>query len=63
VPARPLARVLDVIRGSRTAFLRRGPWAVIQQQDPDVERVPTIGVDGLDELAGRIAAVSSAACG
>jgi hypothetical protein len=36
---------------------------VIQQQDPDVERVPTIGVDGLDELAGRIAAVSSAACG
>jgi hypothetical protein len=24
---------------------------VVQQQDPDVERVPTMRIDGLDELA------------
>ena len=44
-------------RGFRTALLRRGPWAVIQQEDPDVERVPTMRIDGLGELPGRIAAV------
>jgi hypothetical protein len=36
---------------------------VIQQPDPEVERVPTMRIEGLDELAGRIAAVTSAACG
>ncbi len=48
--------------GLQTALIRRGPWATIQQEDPDAERVPTMRVDSLAELPGRIAAFNAAAC-
>jgi HAD superfamily hydrolase (TIGR01549 family) len=47
--------------GLRTALIRRGPWATIQQHDPDEERVPTMRIDSLAELPGRIAAFNAAA--
>ena len=46
----------------RTALIRRGPWATIQQDDPDAERVPTMRIDSLAELPGRIAAFNAAGC-
>ena len=46
--------------GLRTALLRRGPWAMIQQDDPDAKRVPTMRIDSLAELPGRIAAFNAA---
>jgi HAD superfamily hydrolase (TIGR01549 family) len=52
---RPAARL-----GLRTALIRRGPWATIQQDDPDAERVPTMRIDSLAELPGRIAAFNAA---
>jgi FMN phosphatase YigB (HAD superfamily) len=42
--------------GLRTALIRRGPWGVIQQHDPDAERVPTFRIDSLAELPDLIAA-------
>lgn len=48
-------------RGFWTALIRRGPWAVIQQNDPDATRVPTMRVDGLTELTERIAVLNSVA--
>ncbi len=47
-------------RGFSTALLRRGPWGLIQQHDPDVDRIPTMRLDGLAELPARIASVNSA---
>jgi FMN phosphatase YigB (HAD superfamily) len=46
--------------GLLTALIRRGPWATIQQEDPDAERVPTMRIDSLAELPGRIAAFNAA---
>jgi FMN phosphatase YigB (HAD superfamily) len=46
--------------GLRTALIRRGPWGIIQQGDPDAERVPTMRIDSLAELPGRIAAFNAA---
>jgi HAD superfamily hydrolase (TIGR01662 family) len=46
--------------GLRTALIRRGPWAVIQQDDPDADRVPTMRIGTLAELPGRIAAFNTA---
>jgi FMN phosphatase YigB (HAD superfamily) len=43
-----------------TALIRRGPWATIQQEDPGAERVPTMRIDSLAELPGRIAAFNVA---
>ncbi|HYZ57661.1 MAG TPA: HAD family hydrolase [Streptosporangiaceae bacterium] len=54
---RPAARL-----GLRTALIRRGPWAMIQQDDPDVDRVPTMRIDSLAELPAKIAAFNAAAC-
>ena len=48
--------------GLRTALIRRGPWGIIQQGDPDAERVPTMRIDSLAELPGRIAAFNAAGC-
>lgn len=42
--------------GLRTALIRRGPWGVIQQHDPDADRVPTFRIDSLAELPDLIAA-------
>jgi HAD superfamily hydrolase (TIGR01549 family) len=38
--------------GMRAVWLRRGPWGVIQQPDPDV--LPALTVSSLDELVERI---------
>jgi FMN phosphatase YigB (HAD superfamily) len=48
--------------GLLTALIRRGPWAVIWQDDPDAERVPTFRVDSLAELPGGIAAFNAGGC-
>ena len=54
---RPAARL-----GLRTALIKRGPWAMIQQDDPDADRVPTMRIDSLAELPGKIAAFNAATC-
>jgi FMN phosphatase YigB (HAD superfamily) len=41
--------------GLRTALIRRGPWATVQQDDPDADRVPTMRIDSLAELPEMIA--------
>jgi HAD superfamily hydrolase (TIGR01549 family) len=48
--------------GLLTALIRRGPWGIVQQGDPDAERVPTMRIDWLAELPGRIAAFNAAGC-
>lgn len=45
-------------RGLHTALIRRGPWGVIQQRDPDAEHVPTLRIDSLAELPVLIGARS-----
>lgn len=40
--------------GFTTALVRRGPWGVIQQHDPDTERIADVRVDSLAELPGQI---------
>jgi FMN phosphatase YigB (HAD superfamily) len=47
---RPAAQV-----GLCTALVRRGPWATIQQHDPDAARVATIRISSLEELPEAIA--------
>jgi HAD superfamily hydrolase (TIGR01549 family) len=46
-------------RGFRTALIKRGPWAVIQQRDPDADRIPTMRLNSLTELPERIAKLNS----
>lgn len=41
--------------GFRTALIKRGPWGVIQQHDPDADRIPTMRLESLAELPERIA--------
>jgi len=48
--------------GLRTALIRRGPWAMIWQDDPAASRVPTLRVDSLAELPGKIGAFNAGAC-
>ena len=45
--------------GFKTALVRRGPWATIQQRDPDADRLPTMRLDSLSELPQRIADVTA----
>jgi HAD superfamily hydrolase (TIGR01662 family) len=47
--------------GLKTALIRRGPWAFIQHDDPVAGRMPTMRIDSLGELPGKIAALSAAA--
>lgn len=54
---RPPARL-----GLRTALIRRGPWAMIQRDDPDAAQVPTMCIDSLSELPDQIAAFNAATC-
>lgn len=42
--------------GLRTALIRRGPWATIQGDHPDAERLPTMRIDGLREIPERVTA-------
>jgi HAD superfamily hydrolase (TIGR01549 family) len=41
--------------GFLTALIRRGPWGIIQRDDPEAERLPTMRIDSLSELPERIA--------
>jgi hypothetical protein len=38
----------------RTALIRRGPWGIIQRDDPDADRVATMRIDSLAELPNKI---------
>jgi FMN phosphatase YigB (HAD superfamily) len=48
--------------GLRTALIKRGPWAMIWQDDPAAKRVPTLRIDSLAELPGKIAAFNAGVC-
>lgn len=54
---RPAARL-----GLRTALIKRGPWAIIQRDDPDADRIPTMRIDSLADLPSKIAAFNAATC-
>ncbi|MDS1271813.1 HAD family hydrolase [Lipingzhangella sp. LS1_29] len=41
--------------GLHTALIRRGPWGVIQQHDPEADRLATMRIDSLTELPERVA--------
>ncbi|GLX95519.1 HAD family hydrolase [Herbidospora sp. NBRC 101105] len=47
--------------GMPTALIRRGPWGTIQQSHPDADRIPSIRIDSLTELPGRIRAFNAEA--
>ncbi len=49
------------VAGLKTALIRRGPWGIIQQNDPEADRVPTIRIDSLTELPMRIATINAGA--
>lgn len=46
--------------GLRTALIARGPWGVIQQHHPDAERLPTMRLTSLRQIAGKVAAFNIA---
>jgi HAD superfamily hydrolase (TIGR01549 family) len=46
--------------GLQTALIRRGPWAFIQQNDPDAEHIPTLRINSLADLPGRIDQLNAA---
>ncbi|MEV8503339.1 HAD family hydrolase [Actinoplanes sp. NPDC051475] len=50
-----------VAAGFKTALMLRGPWATIQRNDPDADRLPTMRITSLDELPARIAAFNGEA--
>ncbi|MCA2212347.1 HAD family hydrolase [Jidongwangia harbinensis] len=45
--------------GFRTALILRGPWATIQQDDPEADRLATMRIESLAELTDRIAAFNA----
>jgi HAD superfamily hydrolase (TIGR01549 family) len=47
--------------GMRTALIRRGPWATIQQADPDADALTTMRLDSLTELPEKVAAFNAEA--
>ncbi|WP_155349305.1 HAD family hydrolase [Acrocarpospora pleiomorpha] len=53
---RPAARM-----GLQTALIRRGPWGVIQRDDPDSNEVPTVRIDTLSELPDRVIQLNAVA--
>ena len=48
--------------GLRTALTNRGPWATIWRDDPAASQIPTLRIDSLAELPGKIAAFNAGAC-
>ncbi|WP_239136978.1 HAD family hydrolase [Sphaerisporangium rufum] len=52
---RPAASV-----GLYTALIRRGPWGLIQQSDPEAEKIATMRIDSLRELPDRISILNAA---
>jgi HAD superfamily hydrolase (TIGR01549 family) len=49
------------LAGFKTALIRRGPWGVIQQHDPQADEVATMRIDSLTELPERIDALNAEA--
>jgi HAD superfamily hydrolase (TIGR01549 family) len=49
------------LAGFKTALIRRGPWGVIQQHDPQADQVATMRIDSLAELPERINALNAEA--
>jgi HAD superfamily hydrolase (TIGR01549 family) len=45
-----------IATGFKTVLIRRGPWATIQQHDADAQKLPTMRIDSLSELPGRVVA-------
>lgn len=45
--------------GLRAALIRRGPWAVIQQHDPEAGTIPTMRLDSLAELSDVLSHVNA----
>ncbi|MEU4219015.1 HAD family hydrolase [Actinoplanes sp. NPDC026623] len=50
-----------IAAGFRAALIVRGPWAIIQRDDPDAHRPATMRIASLAELPGRIAAFNRGA--
>jgi HAD superfamily hydrolase (TIGR01549 family) len=50
-----------VTAGFKTALILRGPWAFIQQNDPEADRLATMRISSLAELPGQIAAFNDEA--
>ena len=48
--------------GLRTALINRGPWAMIWRDDLAASPVPTLRIDSLVELPGKIAAFNAGVC-
>jgi HAD superfamily hydrolase (TIGR01662 family) len=46
--------------GFKTALIRRGPWGIVQQHDPDSEMVATVRIDSLASLPVKIAGLNAA---
>jgi HAD superfamily hydrolase (TIGR01662 family) len=49
-----------VAAGFKTALIRRGPWGIIQQFDPEADRLATVRIDSLADLPERIADLNDA---
>jgi FMN phosphatase YigB (HAD superfamily) len=47
--------------GLRTALIRRGPWGVIQHDDPAADLVATLRISSLRELPERLGAFNAEA--
>jgi HAD superfamily hydrolase (TIGR01549 family) len=47
--------------GMQTALIRRGPWGIIQQDDPAADTVATMRIRSLRELPEKIAAFNAGA--
>lgn len=45
--------------GMATAWIRRGPWATIQQHHTDAHELPTMRIDSLSEISDRLSVLSS----
>ncbi|GAA4207710.1 hypothetical protein GCM10022252_71720 [Streptosporangium oxazolinicum] len=50
-----------IAAGMRAALIQRGPWGVIQQADPDADRVPSLRIDSLAELLDKVRTFNAAA--
>ncbi|ROO89282.1 HAD superfamily hydrolase (TIGR01549 family) [Actinocorallia herbida] len=48
--------------GLKTALIRRGPWGLIQWEDPEARSVPTMRIHSLEELPGLVEAFNAGGC-
>jgi HAD superfamily hydrolase (TIGR01549 family) len=47
--------------GMKTALIRRDPWGIIQEHDPEADRVATMRISSLSELPAKIKAFNAVA--